>query len=73
MKEEGEALDLLERIAGDESFGLSLDDLQELSDPRKFIGRAPEQVTRFLEEKVEPLLARTKERIQPISEPEVHV
>jgi len=73
MKEEGEALDLLERIAGDESFGLSLDDLKELSDPRKFIGRAPEQVTRFLEEKVEPLLARTKERIQPISEPEVHV
>ena len=73
MKEEGEALDLLERIAGDESFGLSLDDLQELSDPRKFIGRAPEQVTRFLDEEVEPLLARNEERIQPISEPEVHV
>ena len=73
MKEEGEALDLLERIAGDESFGLSLDNLQKLSDPRKFIGRAPEQVARFLDEEVEPLLARNEERIQPISEPEVHV
>mgnify|MGYP003321176251 CR=1 FL=1 len=57
MKEDGEGLDLLERIAGDESFGLSLDDLQGLTDPRKFIGRAPEQVTRFLNEEVEPLLA----------------
>ena len=73
MKEAGEGLDLLERIAGDESFGLSLDDLQGLTDPRKFIGRAPEQVTRFLNEEVEPLLARTEERRQPISDPDIHV
>tara|TARA_Y100000588_G_C14249654_1_gene922944 strand:- start:289 stop:1758 length:1470 start_codon:yes stop_codon:yes gene_type:complete len=73
VKEDGEGLDLLERIAGDESFGLSLDDLQGLTDPRKFIGRAPEQVTRFLNEEVEPLLARTEERMQPISDPDIHV
>ena len=74
MKEEGAASDLLERIAADSSFQLSADELTELVDPDRFVGRAREQVDRFLETWVEPVLARhlqgARERL---SAPEVRV
>ena len=57
MKEDGTAPDLLDRIAADPSFHLSAGELAELMDPRRFVGRAPEQVDRFLESWVEPVLA----------------
>jgi adenylosuccinate lyase len=57
-KDDGAASDLTERIAGDPMFKLSRADLDALMDPRRFVGRAPEQVDRFLESWVEPLLAR---------------
>ncbi len=49
--------DLLDRIASDEAFGISRDELDRAMDPKRFVGRAPEQVDEFLEEIVEPLLA----------------
>jgi adenylosuccinate lyase len=52
--------DLLERLAADPAFGalgVSLDDLRLTLDPRRFVGRAPEQVAEFLAEEVEPVLA----------------
>ena len=58
---EQERNDLLERLAGDPEFtalGVSLDELRSALDPRRFVGRAPEQVDEFLAEEVEPLLAR---------------
>lgn len=58
MKDEGAQSDLLERIAGDEAFGMSLDQLEELVDPARFVGRAPQQVDRFLEEWVDPVINR---------------
>jgi len=58
MKDEGADADLLERIAGDEAFGLSSERLETLVDARGFVGRAPEQVASFLEEWVEPILRR---------------
>ncbi len=61
MKEEGSAPDLLERIAADEAFALSLEELHALVDPRRFVGRAPEQVDRFLAEWVDPILMRHPE------------
>ena len=33
-------------------------------DPKTFIGRAPEQVTEFLSEEVEPVLARYKGKLE---------
>ena len=50
--------DLLERIAADGAFGIDRDELERAMDPRRFIGRAPEQVDEFLAEVVEPLLAQ---------------
>ncbi len=57
---ESERNDLLERLAGDPEFtalGVSLDELRAALEPRRFVGRAPEQVDEFLAEEVEPLLA----------------
>ncbi len=54
---EGEAGDLLDRIAGDPAFRVDRPELDEWVDPIRFVGRAPEQVDRFLEEWVAPALA----------------
>ena len=56
---EGESCDLLERLAAEGSFGLSLEEMEALLDPQAYIGRCPEQVEAFLE-KVKPLLACTE-------------
>lgn len=62
VKEEGKPNDLLERIAGDEIFGLSMEDLTPLLDPMLYIGRCPEQVDAFLTGTVYPVLERNKSR-----------
>ncbi len=49
--------DLLDRIAADTTFGIDRDELERAMDPKRFVGRAPEQVDEFLAEVVEPLLA----------------
>ncbi len=56
VKVEGKPNDLLERIAGDDAFGLDTDSLSALLDPNLYIGRCPEQVTAFLVEEVQPVL-----------------
>ena len=70
---EGAPLDLLERIAGDRAFGLSQHDLAALSDPRRFVGRAPEQVASFLERHVAPILAERREGAVRLADAELHV
>lgn len=49
--------DLIERVRGDAYFDRIKGELDALLDPRTFIGRAPEQVDRFIKEWVEPALA----------------
>lgn len=74
MKEEGERADLLERIAGDPIFGMSMEELQKLVDPKRFVGRAPEQVDQFLSEWVDSVLERySAESNQAIGDPDVRV
>jgi adenylosuccinate lyase len=53
---EGQPCDLLARLAAEEQFGLTREEMEEVLDPKRYIGRCPEQVTRFVE-KVRPLLA----------------
>jgi adenylosuccinate lyase len=73
MKEEGAEADLLERIAGDPAFGLSAGELEELVNPHRFVGRAPEHVARLLTEWVEPVLAKAGSTLDSLQEPDVHV
>ncbi len=60
VKEEGGQNDLLARLAADPAFGLSESELTGLMQPALYIGRAPQQVSRFLAEVINPLLAQNK-------------
>ncbi|MDA0313586.1 MAG: adenylosuccinate lyase [Gemmatimonadetes bacterium] len=73
MKEDGADADLLERIAQDEGFGLADGELDDLIDPARFVGRAPEQVARFLDEAVAPVLTRLGAEAERLKDPEIHV
>ncbi len=61
VKEEGKENNLLELIAADPAFNLSLDKLQEAMEPSRYIGRSPVQVEHYLREVVTPLLESHKE------------
>uniref|UniRef100_A0A8D2DG18 Adenylosuccinate lyase n=1 Tax=Sciurus vulgaris TaxID=55149 RepID=A0A8D2DG18_SCIVU len=56
VKQEGGDNDLIERIQSDAYFSPIHSQLEHLLDPSSFTGRAPQQVQRFLEEEVYPLL-----------------
>ena len=46
---EGQPCDLLDRLAGDPAFGLTRQELDALMEPRRYIGRCPQQVRQFLD------------------------
>lgn len=56
VKENGRENNLLELIAADPAFGLSLEDLKKTMEPSRYVGRAPEQVEAFLDQVVNPIL-----------------
>jgi adenylosuccinate lyase len=58
VKEEGGENDLLSRIAADPAFGVTMEELKKIVKPEKYVGRAPEQTTEFLNETVAPVLQR---------------
>ena len=61
VKVEGKDNNLLELIAADPAFNLSLEDLQRSMDPKKYIGRAKEQTEKFVNTVVQPILDSHKE------------
>ena len=61
VKEEGRDNNLLELIATDPAFNMTLEDLQRTMDPAGYVGRAREQVDAFLAGVVRPLLEENKE------------
>ena len=60
VKVEGLENNLLDLIAKDSSFNLSIDELKEMTDPKLYIGRAPSQVVEFINEIVDPILEKNK-------------
>ena len=50
--------DLIDRIVADPLFPLTRGEIEEQMAPEKYVGRAPSQVTEFLDQEVAPLLAR---------------
>ncbi|MGI8402198.1 MAG: adenylosuccinate lyase, partial [Gemmatimonadaceae bacterium] len=54
--------DLIERLAGDKTFGLKMKDLQGALDPKRFVGRAPEQVEEVLRDVIHPPFSGTPAR-----------
>lgn len=61
VKEKGMENNLLELIAADPAFNLTLEELQKTMDPSRYTGRAKEQVDSFLAKVVEPVLQKNKE------------
>ena len=61
VKVEGKDNNLLELIAADPAFNLSLEDLQKSMDPSRYVGRAPRQVEVYLRDVVHPVLEANKE------------
>lgn len=60
VKDEGKENDLLDRIVEDNIFGLSRQDIEKLTDPNLYIGRASKQVDEFLEENIKPIISKNK-------------
>ena len=61
VKEKGLDNNLLELIAADPAFNLTLEDLQKTMKPEKYVGRASEQVDAYLKNVIRPLLEKNKE------------
>lgn len=56
VKEKGLDNNLLELIAADPAFNMTLDDLKKTMEPSKYVGLAPVQTKEFIEETVNPIL-----------------
>ena len=61
VKEKGLDNNLLDLIAADPAFNLNEEELKKTMDPAKYVGRAPIQVTNYLNQVIRPLLERNKE------------
>ena len=61
VKEHGKANDLIERLKKEKAFAKV--DLESTLDARKYIGRAPEQVVRFIESTVKPIRQKYKDQL----------
>jgi len=63
VKEFGLENDLIDRIINDKTFKLSKEEIENIIDPLKFIGRAPQQVEELINEYVKPIIDDNKEII----------
>jgi len=71
VKVEGGENDLLERIAADEAFGVTLEELEKILKPENYTGRAKEQTEDFLNECIKPVLEKYAD-VEP-DKPEINV
>lgn len=68
VKGEGLSNDLIERIMADDYFKLTNEEILDIIDPLKFIGRAPSQVVEFIDEYVTPIINENKDALEIKSE-----
>ena len=61
VKMDGLNNDLIDRIKNDSFFNLTNEEIDNIIDPKKFIGRAPGQVVEFINEYVKPILENNKD------------
>ncbi len=61
VKQEGKDNNLLDLIAADPAFNMTIEELRKSMDPAKYVGRSKEQVTEFLNEVVNPILEKNKD------------
>lgn len=61
VKEQGRKNDLIDRIINCDRINLTKEEILNILDPKKFIGRAPNQVVEFIEEYIDPILNKYKD------------
>ncbi len=66
IKRDGLNNDLLERIASDPIFGMTMDEIKTICNAKKLTGRSSNQVTDYLENEVFPLLKENSEWVKEI-------
>ncbi|MBQ6887895.1 MAG: adenylosuccinate lyase [Lachnospiraceae bacterium] len=71
VKVEGKENNLLELIAADPAFNMTLEDLQKTMEPSRYVGRSKEQVEAFLMNVIRPVLEENKELLG--MKAEIHV
>ena len=63
VKEDGGANDLIDRLAADEAFRVTREEMEQTLRPERYTGRSAEQVEIFLAECIRPLLAKYKDEL----------
>ena len=63
VKVEGKDNNLLDLIAADSAFNLTIEELRKSMDPSRYVGRAKEQTTAFIEKVVQPVLDEHKDML----------
>ncbi len=61
VKQKGQDNNLLELIAADPAFNMSLEELKKTMDPARYVGRAPRQVEVYLRDVINPMLEKNKD------------
>ena len=64
VKDYGRENDLLERIAADSAFGLTMEEIEAHLKPSDYIGRCPQQVEEFMAQYVAPVLQSHQDLLQ---------
>jgi len=73
VKQEGADNDLLQRLAGDDAFAAVRGMLKSMTEPRRFVGRAPSQVSEFLRDVVGPIRRRYRAAMTRLQEERITV
>lgn len=68
VKKEGKENDLVDRIANDPAFGMTKEMIEELLEPKNFVGRAPQQTEEFINEVVKPVLVANSDLLGMVAE-----
>ena len=63
VKVEGKDNNLLDLMAADPAFNLTIEELRKSMDPSRYVGRAKEQTTAFIEKVVQPVLDEHKDML----------
>ncbi|XP_075973841.1 adenylosuccinate lyase [Anticarsia gemmatalis] len=69
VKQHGKDNDLIARVKNDTYFAPIISQLDKILDASTFIGRAPEQVSEFIEEEVKPVLAKYTDSLASMAKP----
>lgn len=64
VKQQGGENDLIDRVRADPFFEPIVDELDRLLDPSTFVGRAPEQTTKFVREFVKPAIQPYRRQVE---------